>query len=1450
MRSKTLANQTSDANFASVNQQSTTMKKILIGSLHFITILLWLLLLPDCILAQEAFAKHYNATYITMDEGLPANFIEDIFQDSQGFVWLSLSGGGLSRYDGYEFIHFNSNTFHRKLKSNFVRCVREDRFHRLWVSSEGGVDLIDLRTLQTLRPDKLKGLPATLMNHPVSHIEADAEGCIWTHDGNRLHRIAFNAAGNIESIHSLNHAGIQKNNLIFKDIEQKGTVWISLNGQICNVSPQGGDRLQAVPVSRSLNFAPDITISDFILKEHEIWIASSQGLYRYDRNNDVVRHYEYVTGDPNSLSQNFLTALAVTENKQLIVATLCGLNIYNPLKDNFEQIRNDLPGSKTPLLNSNFVNCITTEGRHIWIGTESGGINLLTPKRLALQNFRHDKENPGSLSRNPVNAIYEDEAGTLWVGTVEGGLNRQAKGSHSFQHYTYENGSLSHNSVSAITADAEDRLWVGTWGGGINLLEKKNPQRRLQTLTPANCNNYPIYFIGSLTYDSINNGVWVGANEGLYFYDLKQEKMIVPLPDSIARNIHGCIGSIIDRDGRLWIGCLEGTYIIDLHSRHTAVQEQFRYRHLKYKLDQPESGLIEKIVCFHQSEDGTLWLGSNGCGLYRRTVSTDGQERFEAYTTVNGLPNNTVRTILGDDKGHLWLATNNGLSCFLPEKKHFINFTKQDGLDCTQFYWNAACRSTDKLLYFGHVTGMVAITPDLPSYLPSQPAPLRFTRLWAGNEVVQPGKGMLPKDLPFTRKISIHESMQSFSLEFSALNYEPENAGSYSYRLIGFDKQWIPAPANHRFARYTNLSPGKYTLQVKYTPYQEGGKEQTAELDILVRPYFYKTVWFILLAIVAAGIAVWQFYQWRIRNLKRRSELLHRKVEHRTRELKEQKLLLEEKTEELSRQNRLLTEQNEKISMQKAKLAELAHKVHTMTLDKIAFFTNITHEFRTPITLIIGPIERALKLSYNPQVIEQLQFVERNSKYLLSLVNQLMDFRKIESGTLKIVNTPGNFGKFANELVMPFAVFAHERNIDLRFYIRLGDNHLNYDEEAMQKILTNLLSNAIKFTPDGGSVSLFIARLPKTEKRAESLYISICDSGSGIPPEDLEKIFNRFYQVRNQPKFPMYGQSGSGIGLYLCRCIVQAMNGDIEVRNNRTAGCTFRLLIPVSADQSAEPTASEGRQTTFGLPAQPSDGNQKRLHILVVEDNLDMRGYIRSILREKYQVTEASNGEEALNVLTSQHIDFIISDLMMPVMDGIELSRRVKENLSVSHIPFLMLTAKTSQESRIESYRIGVDEYLLKPFDETLLLTRIENILEARKRYQRKFAVSMDPDALHIGDESGDKKFITRIMEAVKTRYKDPTLEVGDLSEAAGVSKSLLNQKLQSLMGQSPNQFIRSYRLNVARELILKTRNTKSMNIAEIAYEVGFNDPKYFSRCFAKEFNISPGTLLSEQSHS
>ncbi|MDR0894478.1 MAG: response regulator [Prevotellaceae bacterium] len=1391
------------------------------------------LLVSHSLLAQEHFADKYNITGITMIDGLPHNFVDDIYQDSNGFLWISTAGGGLARYDGYEFVYFTPNTPHCKLQSNFIRNVHEDRFRRLWIASEGGIDIMDLCTLQSVQLADPQHLLTDILQQPATSVISDTQGNIWAQCGNTVYRIAFEPTGVVATVHALSPARLRNESIVMRDVDEDGKLWTGIGGQIYKLVPDSNGLLEQQPLSDRLIFTPDINFTDFLARDDRVWISTDKGLFRYTRSNDTLKEYLHHPDQPGSLSQNFPTDMTFTADKQLLIATLRGINIYNPGTDDFDHLTTMPPGSGQTGLNSNFVNCLLVIGETIWIGTESGGINKLTPKRLRIHNYRYDREEPASLSYNPVNAIYEDRKGVLWVGTVEGGLNRKERGNRNFTHYTYESGHLIHNSVSAITADRNDYLWIGTWGGGINLLDRRSPRRILQTITSFPENHQPLLFVGVLTYDPINNGIWIGTNRGLFFYDSEEQKLFSPFANHEAEQIPGCIGSIIDKEGNLWIGSQQGVYIIDLHSRLSNRSDGalFSYRHLPYKLDDPTSRLTERITCFCESRDGTLWLGSNGYGIYRRNVDKEGGETFTAYSIPNGLANSSVRSILEDEHGHLWIGTNNGLSCYYPREELFINYDRQDGLDDAQFYWNASCRAADGILYFGTVAGLTAIE-SLPIKTAAPQGHVRFTRLRIGNEEIYPGSEQLPVDIAVTRHLFLHERDKSFSLEFSALNYETDNTATYSYRLLGFDKEWMQVPGNRRFAGYTNLRPGNYTLQVKYTPDERTQTEPITELRITIAPFFYKTTWFLLLIITLAIVTVWQIYQLRIRNLKRMQQLLEQTVEKRT--------------AELAAQNLTLKQQNEKITRQKVQLGRMTRKIQELTLDKIQFFTNITHEFRTPITLIIGPIERALRLSYNPQVIEQLNFVERNSKYLLSLVNQLMDFRKVESGHFDIHPKRGNFIHFMHTLLTPFESFAAERKITLHAFLHLPHPELVYDEEAMHKVLVNLLSNAIKFTPNGGSVSVYIATLNTCRANEEpKLYICVSDTGTGIPHNDIQQIFDRFYQSQNQKKYPMYGQAGSGIGLYLCKHIVQLHGGKITAHNNHTRGSSFRILIPLPEVPAGAPDVRQEDAETTALSAKPLPvKGQSSLTLLVVEDNDDMRNYIRSILREHYQVLEACNGEEALRLLETTPVDFIISDLMMPVMDGIELSRRVKQSFAISHIPFLMLTAKTSSEARLESYRMGVDEYLLKPFDETLLLTRIENILENRKRYQRRFIDNMDVEALHIEEESKDKQFIDRIMQVVKENYRNSEFSVSDFCQAVGISTSLMNRKLNSLIGQSAGQFIRNYRLNLAHALILKNRETRQMNINEISDEVGFSDPKYFSRTFTKNFNITPSELL------
>ncbi len=1398
-------------------------------------------LLPSAtVRAQHTFVHNYNANYITLDEGLPHNFVDDIYKDSGGFLWISMAGGGLSRYDGYRFVNFAFNSSLCPIRSNFVRNVVEDGFRRLWVVSDDGIDIIDLATLRTV--PLLASHPQTdsLWMQPSSVVICDSKGCIWLHCNDHIYRISFDGAGNIREVHSMPAVPQFHNYIFLKDIDADGEVWVGLNGGLYKAVASGGGSIRLSPVSPYLTFEDGIGFTDVVLKENEIWIATNTGLFRYNRNRSILKRYRHVPGDPYSLSQNYLTSLAVTPDDQLLVGSLRGLNVYNAPEDNFERIEVKDGNMGDCLLNSNFINCIMVDDkRNIWIGTENGGINRLNSKRLSMRIYRHDERDPATLSGNPVNAIYEDSDHVLWVGTVEGGLNRKAPGSNVFTHYTYEDGLLSHNSVSAIAADPQGRLWVGTWGGGINLLDRKHPTRRIKTIPKVSFNHSPLDFIGALAYDSINNGMWVGANQGIYFYDLERQTLRVPLSE---QNIRGCIGILIDRTGKLWMGCMDGVYVIDLRSRKSP-DGHFSYRHFKYKLDDPALGIIDKITCFYEGMDGTIWLGSNGYGLYKRETDSTGNERFRSYTIREGLPSNCIRGILEDENENLWVATNNGLSRFIPSEERFVNYTQQDGIPDAQFYWNGACRSFRGVLYFGCMTGLLAVYGDLPSP-PDTPSPVRFTRLLIDNSEVPIGSHTLPQDIVVTKEIRIHERAKSFTVEFSSLNYDNSDTTTYRYRLLGFNDQWISTSNDLHFASYTNLSPGTYTLQVEYAAGQRDEAGTRAELRIVILPYFYKTTWFIALVVVLALAGVWLFYRWRVSSFKRQQALLHREVERRTQELNRQKQLLEQQAEELSRQNLTLTQQNEKITRQKDQLTRMTHDIKELNQDRIAFFTNITHEFRTPLTLIIGPIERALKLSKNPQVIEQLNFVEKNSKYLLSLINQLMDFRKVNAGKVEIVRQKNNFLRFVDELLVPFKAFAQERNIRIECLSRLDNPVLFYDEESMRKVLTNLLSNAIKFTPDGGRISLYIARLRADGTHPDRLYICVSDTGTGIPADDLEKVFGRFFQSKNQPRYPMYGQAGSGIGLYLCKRIVQSLDGDIHARNNRGAGCSLRVLLPVPEQKG---NLSGGRRVHdwAGTGTVASGQAAKDVCILVVEDNPDMRSYIRSILSDSYGVKEAADGVEALEVLKTEEVDFIISDIMMPRMDGIEFSRRVKENLPTSHIPFLMLTAKTSPESRIESYEVGVDAYIQKPFSERLLLTRIRNILNNRKRDQLRFSISMDTSVLRIAEKSNDKAFINRIMEILQNNYKNPDFRLSEFCKAAGTNKTLLTGKLHSLVGQTPNQLIRNYRLNTARQLLLQKRGQKNVNIADIAYEVGFNDPKYFTRCFTKAFNVPPRDVLA-----
>lgn len=1372
--------------------------------------------------AQEHFWDKYALTSVTMDDGLQHNFVNSIYRDDQGFVWIATFGGGLSRYDGYSFVKYDVNT-ETSLRSNFISDICCDDFGRMWIVSSNGVDVMDISTGKNITPSIY---PDDVVHKPKGHtfvVQKDISGNIWFASHNEVYVVCFDEVGNVVS--TAMHVN-KRNYSAMKSVGKN--IWIASFSDVYTMKYLDG-RIVAERVDIPLLKERNDMVTTFFMKDNEMWIGSDGGLYRMNMTSGLTKHYGSNPSDPTTLTQNRVTDISTTYNNEIVIATLKGLNVYNPLTDSFEQVLHDA-NNKAKSISCNFINCLMFDDNLLWVGNEVNGIDIIVPNDLSIKNYVHD-DTPTSIMPNPVNSLIEDKEGNLWVGITESGLCCKIAGTDEFLRFNMENHGMSHNSISALTIDGDNMLWCGTWGNGIDVID-------------LNKKGYPVVkhidklsslFVGSIIYDKHNDCVWVGTVTGIVF--IKNGVPYYPIRGLGIAN--GSLGCCIDSKNQLWMGMSNGLVVVDLNEVHP---DTVNYRVFRHKLDALDSNLSPNVTVVREASEGSIYVGSNGYGFFR--YKNDGSDNFETFTTAHGLVNNCVTGIEEDASGMLWVSTSYGLSMFDPYSQKFVNFTRNNGMLSDCYYWNASYRSPSSgKLFFGSTDGLTEVRRRITNDMETLTHNPVFTSFSILNEVVKPGNGYINEDISRVEALNLHEKDRSFSLEFSALRYRDPKSVKYQYKLEGFDEQWIEVSHERRMVTYTNLPPGEYNLMVRCSD-GSGGWSNSSSMKINIEPYFYKTIWFYAFVMALIILLFLWIYKFRTRTLNEQKRLLHMLVQQRTEELRQQKVQLEEKTQTLERQNVTLVEQNKKITHQKENILEMNNKIQKLTVDKLQFFTNISHELRTPITLISGPVERAMRLAEgNQAVIEQLSIVDRNAKYLLQLVNQIMDFRKVETGNMDYNPSSGHLKPFINDLVHPFAVYASERNIAVEVRYRLRTDFVKFDSDGMNKTLTNLLSNAIKFTPNGGRVVVYVASLLVEGK--EQLYISVSDNGEGLPEGELEKIFGRFYQSDNHVHVPINGQSGTGIGLYLCKRLVEAAGGEIKARNNAGRGCSFRIMMPMLEGEEDELTALDlADAEKLDKINEIEDLSPEKLTVLVVEDNNDMRLFIKTILADTYNTMEARNGQEALTVLAAHDVDFIICDIMMPVMDGMEFVQKVKGNFSYSHIPVLMLTAQMSDEYRTQSYKMGVEAYLYKPFDEQMLLARMSGILENRKNSQQKFQYSFNAEDLDIETESDDDKFIRRVLDHIHENYANPDYAIEDILRGLGCSKSMLNKKMQSVIGQSPGAFIRNFRLNLAKELIIKNRESRALNISQIAYEVGFNDPKYFTRCFAKQFNLTPSQML------
>lgn len=877
-----------------------------------------------------------------------------VMKDSFGYIWVATQDG-LARYDGYRFLSYGVKEPLYRLKGNYVYTLCEDRQKRLWVGSDAGLDLIDLQTGLSVPASDLGAVSelSSLFNSFVRSVVQTTDGNIWVVTDKMLWCLELDPSGVVTAFYRMQAEADESVSAI---AEIEGGLCAGVGNCIYRIVKEGGNKLRKQQLSDAIvPFSDDWRISCLQADGDFLWIGSNRGLFRYYRQTKTMKRYRYSSHREGMLSQAYITDMKLTSDGSLVVSTFNGLNVYDRESDTFSFIRR-VEDSEERGLNSNIIVCLFTDGQDIWAGTQDGGVNLLYLSRRLEVSRLGDIPWKLSAGRTPqISAVTEDKKGNLWIGTIEGGLYQMNPETEAVQHYAFtphSSTSILSNNVNGILIDSDNHLWVYTWGAGICELDLNQPHPAFRQHANAEIPELEDDFIMSAVEDPVNKGIWFGATHGLIFYD-KIQKRFSRINLDLSINEFESVGALcVDRKSRLWSGTSEGLFIIDLFS-FARSRRHLNYIYLRYKLDDKKSTQVERINSVFQDSRGVIWLGGKGTGLYRLISDDMNRFQFKRYGKNEGFDEKTVYGITEDELGNIWLATENGLSRLLVNSGTFISYEKSEGIQDKGYDINALYFSQKyNCLFCGKDFGLYRIELRKPSNL------LNSYGVRISSVRINEGEWIYAEE----NSVSGLEEGDRLELALTSKIYGYGNSVRIRYKFEGEEK-WIELPSENPIITFTSLVPGLYNLEIQSTDEEGKWSERILRLDIQVRPYFYKSWWFLSLLLVSVACLSAIFYRYKVRRLKKRQMQLEQLVAQRTHELE----------------------------VQNHSLEVMAHHVEDMAEEKIRFFTHITHEFRTPVTLIHGPIQQALALTFNEEVKEQLHIAERNVQDLLALVNELMD---------------------------------------------------------------------------------------------------------------------------------------------------------------------------------------------------------------------------------------------------------------------------------------------------------------------------------------------------------------------------------------------------------------------------------------------------------------------------
>ncbi len=1356
------------------------------------------ILLALLLVSQEVYSQPVK--YYSSDRELSNSMVTSIVQDHENFIWIATEDG-LNRFDGLKFVTYrNKRDDSSSLTSNFVRTLYLDKRNKLWVGCINGLMTYDAHK-DKFREIVLYRDTLRLRPHVTSIIESANGEMLVATSGQGIAKIKLGQTTGYTDIELTQKLSSEFLECIFEDY--RGRLWIG---------------------------------------------TENEGINLFEPGSNTLTIYRHLSGVSNSLSSNYITDVCEDDRRNILIGTINGG--VNKFLEN-EKAFSVIPASNGIDNNLPIRSIFSDKKFNLWIGTDGLGIwrlnsekGILEPKQIALSRF--------DVNKSKIHTVTEDHEGNLWLGVFQKGVVLVLGKPNRFNTITYQQTGQKDLGSGCITAIGEQKngnTWIGTDTDGLYTYSSTSGQINKLIIGKKPAQTYS-KSITSICVDDQDH-LWVGTSlEGFFKYqpatDRTEHFKHNQLNDnSLSNDKVQCITK--DKKGNLWIGTSGG----GLNKFNPKTRQFTRYMQNPYQPERsicnnwvntvycdsddfvwigtynrisvlnPATGtfrilstsnnLLPNNIVYYITEDSekNIWIGTNE-GLVRYNKK---ENSSSFYTTKDGLCNNVICAILEDRKKQLWISTHFGISCFSLNESTFENYYVHDGLQGNEFRRNSTLRTQKGELFFGGINGITWFVPD--QIIRDRNIPeVYLTDLILFNRAVQidekiDNRIILSKPIDKVDTIELAWHHKNFSIEFSTIGYSNPERIFYQYRLIGFDPNWNTTDVVNRRATYTNLEPGKYIFEIRAADKEAFSK--TRQVVIMISKPWWAAWWFKMIYLFFALLLFYFVFLFIRGRIKYRQELLQH-------------------------------EQQEKINEA-----------------KLQFFTNISHEIRTPLSLISGPLESLILENKETRLEKKYMLLYKNTQRLVRLVNQLLDVRKIDSGQLSVNYQTIDLIKFIEEIMQAFDYIANSKKISYTYHHDFSELLVRIDPDNFDKVIYNVLSNAFKFTPENGTIEVFVTTdyCPGKDGIIQNhVRISISDTGHGIESEDLDKIFDRFYQAENRHTI----NSGTGIGLHLSRTLIEIQNGVIYAENRKDqTGSIFHVLIPHSQIKaSGEKTnnhhyilndtvsnfltrkVSPHQMAVSPSPAlstKESKIRKKPKHlVLVAEDDSDMLEYLIDELSDHYNLILSTNGREALEKVYQKMPDVVVTDIMMPVMDGIALCRKLKSNPTTTHLPILLITAKSRDEDRAEGLDMGADAYLVKPFSAELLRKNINNLLCNRERIKIKYSPGGNISAANSIFSSADKKLMDKILLVIEEKIADPKLNTEELSHLVGMSRVHLFRKVKKITGQPPSEFIRKIRLQKAAQLI----DGNAGFMKEIAFLTGFSSVSHFSRCFHDFYGIKP----------